>query len=85
MRSSSKLALGLAVAGAAAVSMTALSWACRRVGGRNGSSGEGEDVFGRGPIRSAGPEEMRAPPNTWDAVDEASDESFPASDPSAKY
>lgn len=36
-------------------------------------------------IRSAGPEAMRDPANNWDAVDEASDESFPASDPSAKY
>lgn len=34
-----------------------------------------------GPIRSAGPEAMRDGPGSWDAVDEASDESFPASDP----
>jgi flagellar basal body-associated protein FliL len=31
--------------------------------------------------RNAGPEEMQSPPATWDKVDEASDESFPASDP----
>jgi hypothetical protein len=31
--------------------------------------------------RLAGPESMRAPPDHWDKVDEASDESFPASDP----
>jgi len=31
--------------------------------------------------RSAGPEAMRDPPREWDEVDEASDESFPASDP----
>jgi hypothetical protein len=32
-------------------------------------------------IRDAGPEAMENPPKTWDAVDQASDESFPASDP----
>ncbi|HSK39459.1 MAG TPA: hypothetical protein VK943_06800 [Arenibaculum sp.] len=35
-----------------------------------------------GQIRPAGPEAMRdAPRRPWDLVDEASDESFPASDP----
>jgi hypothetical protein len=33
--------------------------------------------------RPAGPESMRDPPETWDKVDEAADESFPASDPPA--
>ena len=32
-------------------------------------------------VRASGPEAMRDPPETWDAIDEASDESFPASDP----
>jgi len=32
-------------------------------------------------VRPAGPESMRDPPKSWDKVDEASDESFPASDP----
>ena len=31
--------------------------------------------------RPAGPEEMAYPPNDWDKVDQAGDESFPASDP----
>jgi hypothetical protein len=34
-----------------------------------------------GSLRPAGPAEMRSPPVAWDIVDEASDESFPASDP----
>ena len=33
--------------------------------------------------RQAGPESMRDPPKSWSKVDEASDESFPASDPPA--
>jgi hypothetical protein len=37
------------------------------------------------PVRPAGPGQMRDPPKKWDKVDEGSDESFPASDPSAKY
>lgn len=35
----------------------------------------------RGNGRVAGPEAMRDPPPKWDQVDEASDESFPCSDP----
>jgi len=33
--------------------------------------------------RSAGPEAMRDPPADWERTDQASDESFPASDPPA--
>lgn len=36
-------------------------------------------------IREAGPEAMKDPPKRWEEVDESSDESFPASDPPAKY
>lgn len=36
-------------------------------------------------VRNAGPEAMRDQPNDWDGVDEASDESFPASDPPSTY
>lgn len=36
-------------------------------------------------VRDAGPDAMENPPEKWDETDEASDESFPASDPPAKY
>ena len=36
-------------------------------------------------VRNAGPQGMRGSPNGWDKTDEASDESFPASDPPATY
>ena len=36
-------------------------------------------------VRHAGPEGMRSNPPSWDKTDEASDESFPASDPPATY
>lgn len=38
---------------------------------------EGADVQ----VRPAGPEDMADAPEQWDEVDEATDESFPASDP----
>ena len=34
-----------------------------------------------GAARSAGPDAMRDPPKEWEKTDQASDESFPASDP----
>jgi hypothetical protein len=40
-------------------------------------------VGNSGNVRPAGPEAMRDPPKEWTKVDEASDESFPASDPPA--
>jgi hypothetical protein len=36
-----------------------------------------------GAARSAGPDAMRDPPKDWEPTDQASDESFPASDPPA--
>lgn len=38
-------------------------------------------VGNSGNARPAGPDSMRDPPKNWSKVDEASDESFPASDP----
>lgn len=36
-------------------------------------------------VRPAGPEAQRHKPRKWDKVDEAVDESFPASDPATTY
>ena len=36
-------------------------------------------------VRNAGPDAMRSDLNDWDKVDQATDESFPASDPPATY
>ena len=36
-------------------------------------------------VRDAGPTSMRDKPDSWNKVDEESDESFPASDPPANY
>jgi hypothetical protein len=41
----------------------------------------GESTPGPIEVRNAGPDAMRSDPPEWDTVDEASDESFPASDP----
>ncbi len=45
----------------------------------------GAAADGPPPVRPAGPSQMKDPPGTWDEVDEVSDESFPASDPPARY
>jgi hypothetical protein len=34
-------------------------------------------------VRNAGPDEMRSDPPEWDMINQASDESYPASDPPA--
>ena len=48
----------------------------------SGSGGHGA-VGNSGSVRPAGPSAMRDPPKEWSKVDEASDQSFPASDPPA--
>ncbi|HEU0133829.1 MAG TPA: hypothetical protein VFR28_03320 [Allosphingosinicella sp.] len=82
---------GIAAACAAGLGFAASSlWRRRSAsgggeGGRPAISGSGASgaVGHSGAARSAGPEAMRDPPSEWSKVDEASDESFPASDPPA--
>lgn len=45
--------------------------------------GEENDSAAALPPRDAGPANMENPPDSWDKVDQAGDESFPASDPPA--
>lgn len=80
----------LAATGAAVAGVGAALFAWRR---RNGEESErpapahSRGKAAPGPVgksgasRSAGPEAMRDPPEQWDREDQASDESFPASDP----
>ena len=74
--------IGAAAAGYGLVTML------RRM--RSGSNGHAPALSGRedhvsssdvNATRAAGPGQMRDPPKSWDRVDEAVDESFPASDP----
>jgi hypothetical protein len=78
------------VAGGAAVAAIAAFLLGRRRWGRDGEKPAAAHARGKtapGPVgqsgsaRSAGPEAMRDPPEEWDEVDQAMDESFPASDP----
>lgn len=53
---------------------------------RSAAFADGQPSEGPSPVRDAGPEAMRDPTRReWNKVDEASDQSFPASDPPATY
>ena len=49
------------------------------------ASGETAHHGGVSQVRNAGPDSMRSNIKDWDKADEASDESFPASDPPSTY
>jgi hypothetical protein len=96
MRRRNALLTGIAAAAAGGLGYLATNFLRRRSGGSEGRGGAGGDggaaisgsgghgaVGTSGAARSAGPEAMRDPPSNWSNVDEASDESFPASDPPA--
>jgi hypothetical protein len=77
---------GAAVAGLAAAVFTRRRW---RGNGEVAAPASSRGKTAPGPVgqsgaaRSAGPEAMRDPPADWERTDQASDESFPASDPPA--
>ena len=80
------LMTGIAAASAAGIGYLVVRWLGRGEGEGAGApalSGRrpAGPVGNSGSARSAGPDAMRDPPKSWDQVDEASDESFPASDP----
>ena len=49
------------------------------------ASGEGAHTGSFTQVRNSGPEAMRDKPPQWQKADEASDQSFPASDPPSTY
>lgn len=73
--------LKLAFAGAVAYGL--YRYATREKELHRAAFANGESTPGPVDVRNAGPEAMRTDPPEWDEVDEASDESFPASDPPA--
>lgn len=75
---------GLLALGAAAYGLSR----SKSAGERQGRAAFADDQSGAGdnPVRDAGPDAMRDPqPAGWSDIDEASDQSFPASDPPANY
>lgn len=80
------LACVLGAAGALTVAGIAVARRLRRDQSDPVAAGTAGRRFDEGPVRSAGPGGMRTnPARDWSVVDQASDESFPASDPPATY
>ena len=68
---------------AAAIAYSLYRFSKRPKERRRAAFAAGESAPGPVNIRNAGPESMGSPSPDWDRVDEASDESYPASDPPA--
>ncbi|HEX9966198.1 MAG TPA: hypothetical protein VGB04_14570 [Allosphingosinicella sp.] len=92
MQRKSAIITGIAAACAAGLGFAASSLWRRRSASGGGGTGARPAISGTGghgavgdsgAARQAGPDSMRDPPSEWGKVDEASDESFPASDPPA--
>lgn len=64
-----------------------LAFAWLRQGSTSGNAAYADDQpqADPGAVRDSGPNAMRDPPREWSDADEASDQSFPASDPPATY
>jgi hypothetical protein len=73
----------LQIAFAGAVGYGLYRYAKRQNTSERAAFASGESTPGPVEVRNAGPDAMRSSPPEWDKVDEASDESFPSSDPPA--
>jgi hypothetical protein len=60
-------------------------WRARRMAAWSERARDAAPEGAANPVREGGPEAIRDPPRRWDRTDEASDQSFPASDPPANY
>lgn len=79
-----RMILTLLAIGAGAYALTRRTGSGRTL--RRAAFADGQPADGPRPVRDAGPEAMRDPPQSgWSRTDEASDQSFPASDPPAIY
>jgi hypothetical protein len=77
--------LKLAFAGATAYALYKYATQSRTHEGRPAFATGETDGANFAKVRNAGPDAMRSDLKDWDKADQASDESFPASDPPSTY
>ena len=79
-----RMILGLLAIGAAAYALSRRGSGTHHAG--HAAFADDQAKGGDNPVRDAGPDAMRDPTQReWSGVDEASDQSFPASDPPSTY